>query len=72
MSKLTLNRCACGGAAHIRTRRVAEDAVETWAECGSCGACTDTIEDAYPDSPTAAWQWNCSSKSVQALTGDPA
>lgn len=55
---MTLRACECGGVAEIRTEKVAEDTVETWAECTRCKARTEEIEDAYPDPLTAAWHWN--------------
>lgn len=52
--EIRLHPCDCDGAPRVRTDRVAEDAIETWVECGSCGARTEEIEDAYSDAPTAA------------------
>jgi len=45
---------------NIRTSRIAEDAIETWAQCPGCGATSDRIEDAYADPETAAADWNAS------------
>ncbi len=53
-----LNRCSCGGAPTVRNAQVAEDCVETWVECASCGKHSDYIEDAYSDPDTAVMCWN--------------
>lgn len=55
---MALRACICGGKPRCRSVQVAEDAVDTWVECGSCNRKTDYIEDAYSDRATAEWQWN--------------
>jgi Lar family restriction alleviation protein len=52
----------CGGEARAKAARIAEDAIETWVECGSCGARTEATEDAYSDHATAAMIWNTRSE----------
>lgn len=54
----TLNRCRCGRMPAVRTRRVAEDAIETWVECAGCRATGPEIEDAYRADADAIDQWN--------------
>jgi hypothetical protein len=54
-----LGPCACGkGWPMVRNCQVAEDCVETWVECASCGTHTDYIEGAYSDPYQAIDCWN--------------
>jgi hypothetical protein len=55
-----LRKCKCGGAPVVRNSQVAEDCVETWAECSSCGRHTDYMEGAYSEPEMAVWAWNAS------------
>jgi hypothetical protein len=63
--EIHLKRCACGQAPKVETARVAEDAVETWVECGGCGARTEAREDAYADYDSAAADWNAGDRQAQ-------
>ena len=53
-----LLKCSCGGTPMVRNAQVAEDCVETWAECPACGKHTDYFEDAYSSAEQAVVAWN--------------
>jgi len=53
-----LNECVCGGTAKFRSSQIAEDYVNSWVECSSCGLMTDACEDNFADKETPAALWN--------------
>ena len=55
---MSLRLCDCGAKPKYHAPQIAEDAVESWVECGKCGARTEEIEDAYGDYDTSAYNWN--------------
>ncbi|MCC2632137.1 MAG: Restriction alleviation protein Lar [Ramlibacter sp.] len=48
----------CGGKAKLHDEQVAEDCMEAWVICDSCGASSERIEGAYSERPAAAAAWN--------------
>lgn len=58
--KLHVRPCPRCNSRRVRcqAQRGGEDIMDTWIECGDCGARTDAIEDAYSDPEGAAYLWN--------------
>lgn len=66
MTAVKLTACSCGGKGRVVAQRVAEDLMETWVQCQSCGWCAGEVEDAYSDPGTAAWNWNAAQRDRKA------